>query len=412
VTLRSPDPSRNGNEPNLSLKSPVVMPPPILKKPSRGPSTTGPRPTARFISPHESENEAEPTSPGGSNSNIVVQPPSPGIKNAKGEKKTSSSGKKKAGFVAAGPSKKKRPVMVRRQNSQSSADSIKTTDNVRLPSSQGSAQSSLVKSPLISALAEARGKPPATSKFQEQFSPEYNPPVTSAPLDREESRKESKTSNSSSHKSQSSKARERKQDKSPRPSEKRGSCDGSQEPQTKSQRVPSTTSQVMLEEDELLMLEGSTRKNTEQNRRLTDDGKRNTLLHRSRSGTDYDVLGIMHQGRKSSPSSASTLTPATGHVAMGNTSVHTAPSTASSAAPKSSPKRFSANDKGKGRAESEFPREDIFAKRPVQPVGITATSEQPTRSLARSKSQLTLLLEKDQKDRAKNEGNKSNGRRR
>jgi hypothetical protein len=53
-----------------------VVPHPILKK-SRGPSSTGPRPTARFISPHDSENEDDNSvSP---NSHVVVQPPSPTV---------------------------------------------------------------------------------------------------------------------------------------------------------------------------------------------------------------------------------------------------------------------------------------------------------------------------------------------
>jgi hypothetical protein len=412
VTLRSPDPSGSGNGANLSLRSPVVMPPPILKK-TRGPSTTGPRPTARFISPHESEDEAEPTSSGGSSSNVVVQPPSPGIKNTKVERRTSSAGKKKAGFVATGASKKKRPVVVRRQNSQSSADSVKRTDNTQIPSSQGSVQSSLARSPLgrspplIAALAEARGKPPASSKFQEQFSPEYIPAAAPTPRDRQESRKASKSSKGSTQKSPNLKSRERKQDsKSSRSSENRGSGERVQQPQTNAQRTSSSTaSQRKIEEDELRILEGSTRQNTEQNRRSTDDRNSNASLQRSRSGTEYDALGIMHQDRKGSSSLASTLTPVTG--TMGAAVTDTAPSTALEL----SPKKLTAKEKGKGRAEGEYQPEDLFAKRPVQPVGIPAASV-PVGSLARSKSQLTLLLEKDQEDRAKNEGNKANGKKR
>lgn len=103
------------------------MPHPILKK-SRGPSTGGPRPTARFISPHDSEDEGpSPISP---NSHVVVQPPSPDPESQthKADKKSSASGNgngKRQGFVA---SKKKRPAIVRRKSSQSSNENAKGAD--------------------------------------------------------------------------------------------------------------------------------------------------------------------------------------------------------------------------------------------------------------------------------------------
>jgi hypothetical protein len=101
------------------------MPHPILKK-SRGPSTSGPRPTARFISPHDSEDGGpSPTSP---NSHVVVQPPSPNREapNNKADKKPSTSGTgKRQGFVASNASKKKRPAIVRRKSSQSSNEPTK-----------------------------------------------------------------------------------------------------------------------------------------------------------------------------------------------------------------------------------------------------------------------------------------------
>jgi hypothetical protein len=404
ATLPTADPNPNGNGNNLSSKSPVVMPPPILKK-SRGPSTTGPRPTARFISPHESENEAEINSSAGSN--VVVQAPSPGSKNAKFEKKSTVAAKKKAGFVAAGAAKKKRPVYVRRQNSQSSADSVKTNDSPKIPSSQGSAQSSLGRSPLgrspplMPAPGPSRGNQQATSKFQEQFSPD--PPVTSAPRQQSESRKDTKGSKTSTPKSQASKSRERKPEvKSPRPLEKQSSRNVPREQRT-SQPTQSVISPTTAEEYEVLSLEGSTRQNTELNRRPTDDRSRNQFLQRSSSGMGYDALGIMHHDRKSSASLASTLTPATGQLQLGDAAIDFEG--------EPSPKRPTAKDKGKGRAEGEYKRDDFFTKRPVQPVAMAAPSE-PVASLARSKSQLTLLLEKDQKDRAKNGVNKPNGKRR
>ena len=74
------------------------MPHPILKK-TRGPSMGGPRPTARFISPPESDGEADHSSSvstnSQTNSHVVVEPPSPDSQNVKFDKKSSPSGKKK-----------------------------------------------------------------------------------------------------------------------------------------------------------------------------------------------------------------------------------------------------------------------------------------------------------------------------
>lgn len=54
------------------------MPPPILKK-NRGPSTTGPRPTARFISPNTTEDEDDSGASSGQaqKAQVVVRPPTP-----------------------------------------------------------------------------------------------------------------------------------------------------------------------------------------------------------------------------------------------------------------------------------------------------------------------------------------------
>lgn len=65
------------------------MPPPILKK-NRGPSSTGPRPTARFISPHSSEDEdpdgisSTNNSPG---AQFAVRPPTPELQSSRLDRK-------------------------------------------------------------------------------------------------------------------------------------------------------------------------------------------------------------------------------------------------------------------------------------------------------------------------------------
>ncbi|KAF4632812.1 hypothetical protein G7Y89_g5310 [Cudoniella acicularis] len=177
TTLHQPSQSRPSTTSSTVSRPPTAMPPPILKK-TRGPSSTGPRPTARFISPHESEKETDPDSSVGSNSHVIVQPPSPEGENTRLERKAAGAGRKKPGFVASSGAKKKRPVIVRRQNSQTSQSS---TESGKLTDSGGSVQSPAQKTPpSISASATARLKKSAPSKFQENFSPTFRSPGTPA----------------------------------------------------------------------------------------------------------------------------------------------------------------------------------------------------------------------------------------
>ena len=107
--------------PNVS----AVIPHPILKK-TRGPSASGPRPTARFISPHESGDEAEEGPSESKNKNVVLEPPSPTVLEPAEQKATPHvSGKKKpTAFVASSSTRKRRPVMGRRQSSSTSQSSV------------------------------------------------------------------------------------------------------------------------------------------------------------------------------------------------------------------------------------------------------------------------------------------------
>ncbi|KAK8061371.1 hypothetical protein PG994_007737 [Apiospora phragmitis] len=112
-------------QPSNSSSSRPPPPHPILKKP-RGPSTSGPRPTARFVSPPGSEDEGDDQAePGPSSSrkktSLEKDSESQGPSAAKGERKKSTSiaPKKKTTFVAS--TARRRPAMPRRQSSQSSA---------------------------------------------------------------------------------------------------------------------------------------------------------------------------------------------------------------------------------------------------------------------------------------------------
>lgn len=98
------------------------MPHPILKK-SRGPSNTGPRPTARFVSPHESEDEEEKQT---SNEHVTIRPPTPDKVERESQnllKVPQPSKKKGKGHIVASVAGRRRPTTIlRRKSSQSTAE--------------------------------------------------------------------------------------------------------------------------------------------------------------------------------------------------------------------------------------------------------------------------------------------------
>ncbi|KAF6818280.1 hypothetical protein CSOJ01_01921 [Colletotrichum sojae] len=108
----------------LSASSSRPPPPhPILKK-SRGDSKSGPRPTARFVSPHDSADEDFKTSEGTSSGSTAASGLEMRIATitspAKSNKKKPATPTKR--FVASAANKR-RPVLPRRQSSQSSTSS-------------------------------------------------------------------------------------------------------------------------------------------------------------------------------------------------------------------------------------------------------------------------------------------------
>lgn len=104
-------------------------PPPahtILKKP-RGPSNSGPRPTARFVDVPDSEDETSQQSENNVGPSTKKKPDvrasSSSVSPAKGDRKPAP---KK--FVASSTTSKRRPVLPRRQSSQSSTGSVTASD--------------------------------------------------------------------------------------------------------------------------------------------------------------------------------------------------------------------------------------------------------------------------------------------
>lgn len=127
---------------------------PILKKP-RGPSNSGPRPTARFVDVPDSEEETSAPSSSSQQSATVSQldMSSKGRATASRSRSPAKSDKKPAAgkkFVASTTSSKRRPVLARRQSSQSSTGSAGSdvgSRDVRQGTSQGSNSSSRDSSP-------------------------------------------------------------------------------------------------------------------------------------------------------------------------------------------------------------------------------------------------------------------------
>lgn len=182
-TGKTPSDKITMKEPTSSSSRPPP-PHPILKK-SRGPSASGKRPTARFVSPHESEDEAvkdSETSSESTGGTSLAMRPRPAASSAKGEKKSTPTGRK---HVASTSASRRRPGLPRRQSSQSSAISdastkVSTGSKSSVGSRAGSVEqtatalhassgaSTLVNSPAVSSKAAdkrpVRGTPPDTNR--------------------------------------------------------------------------------------------------------------------------------------------------------------------------------------------------------------------------------------------------------
>lgn len=121
---RPPPPMTRPSDTSVkSLPSPSASRPPaphpILKK-TRGPSSSGPRPTARVISPHDSPDEAveKDGDLASSSSTVVTVVESSAAPAAPPKKKPTVTGKK---FVVASSTARRRPLISRRSSSQATA---------------------------------------------------------------------------------------------------------------------------------------------------------------------------------------------------------------------------------------------------------------------------------------------------
>ena len=172
-----------------SSKTLITPLPPILKK-ARGPSSSGPRPTARFVSPTQSENEYEDVvdddhdeeSESGPNSNVMVRPPTPDEQPSNTHKVRTHVAIHRKARVAHGPTSKmhkKRPTLGKRPSSQSSVGSTGSDSaGVKQDSEPQDVASPSQETKVIPAQATGRprGMPRQQSIFRENFSPEDTSP--------------------------------------------------------------------------------------------------------------------------------------------------------------------------------------------------------------------------------------------
>ncbi|KAL2062201.1 hypothetical protein VTL71DRAFT_6467 [Oculimacula yallundae] len=408
-------------------RPPAPMPHPILKK-TRGPSTGGPRPTARFISPHESEHEGDDTSSVSPNSHVVVQPPSPDPRES-GKRTTP---RKKTGFSAS--TKKKRPVIVKRHSSQTSQSSEAAQAEVPSsldgppartvsrfqenfsPSPERSASSQMAKKRVPDAKRSSRkspgGKGRATSSktsevvalngdigfsqlrrvenLQDQEEGADPDPEVLEELEVQETiLAEAKLRAASSTSSKTSEATVVASNGDPGPSSKSGRVKTHQR-----EEEGEELTQEELEEMEVqrIML-------AEANARLQRNGAPSHLkMARSKSpgssatSAGVDAMRLVQHDSKGTPSLAPTLTDATGQLELGEVSTSVSRSPSSFVA-------SSKEIKGKGKAAADTEAVDMFSKRPVTPANPAPVAD----TLSRSKSQLTLLLKKDKEKSSRNE---------
>jgi hypothetical protein len=403
-----------------------TMPHPILKK-TRGPSNNGPRPTARFISPdqtpHESPaiSDSEPSEPEdvvSPNSHVVVRPPTPDWQDTESDSKAGAKGmkgkKRGHGFVVGAGKNRKRPSLIRRKSSQSSTNS----DTVRKAPPQ---KKTLLGRNLadVSGVASTRGPIDASSKSQEDFLP--SPPKkyqTQADISKLENPKnrvnlDHRLTGSTKTGSEPQIRPNARQHSLIEPGPSKQSKPPGRDSAEESRDSQSTLNEEEAREVELqklLLDEATARKKAREAKCPAREDEKNSKSssataksHRSRSTGDaiglqnIAVLALHPTDVKGSPSLAPNYAAATGRIDLYDRDFDY--------------QKQGQGDKGKGRDLEEVDRlykeaeksRGLFPKRPVQ----SRPSSSSTSSvfsghntdggggLSRSKSQLTLLLEKD-----------------
>ncbi|ESZ93066.1 hypothetical protein SBOR_6541 [Sclerotinia borealis F-4128] len=376
---RARNESRPSTTPTSVSRTPAPMPPPILKK-TRGPSGNGPRPTARFISPAVSEDESNAVN---TNKHVVVQSPSPPveqtntidekIEKGKVDRKLMPAPANKK-FVASA-SKKKRPVVVRRQSSQTSQSSNDSA--ARAPGVQGQQNRLLGRPPPLSV------QPIRNQNTQENTLP---PRSTTSPTKRTPSKSAVPTRGGSRKLASTSEEIvevEPTQSTQPGPSNPLKTLLNNQAPAHVVGEAEFKVQKMLLENPKTadMLPPGTPSSDSQVSITSKDSSNGKPPGYRKTSGKHL----LQHQF-KGIVSSAPTLTDATGHLDLGDSNQNiTTPA--------------SPDGLGKGKARTLM--KDLFTKKSMPQVASSnglsqSVASAPSGPLSKSRSQLSLLLERDQ----------------
>ena len=310
-----------------------------------------------------------------------MQPPSPDSQNTNKKAPVASGSKKKGHIASTAANKKKRPVINRRQSSHSSTDSAAKVE------AENTNQSSAERTPPTFS-EDPRRKGKAPSRFQENFSLEHlAAPPGKRPSPRKPSRKGKEVLNHSGLANSSI-----RENAEPGSSSNLRSIENQQ---TIIRAEDLTEEELEALELQHAILEQINSQNNSNTRSTTSSQRSEDLrvpqksiasaLANESSRQNLGAIRMLPHDVKSDPKVALASAKATGQLEL-NDDVTTPPQVTST----------KGRDKGKGRDPDELRQAELFAKRPVPPILSTATTPVPAAdSLARSKSQLTLLLEKD-----------------
>lgn len=380
------------------------MPPPILKK-SKGQSTSGPRPTARFVSPNGSEeDEATESSSdltGGSRANLRAQDSESKKSVARISTLAPSdsiTGPRRKGHVATTAGHKRRPGIVRRNTPLSSDSGVKTSHGAK---ETAAARNEHLQRNRQESSEDSSGpaKGQRVSKFQETIPPSAEQIIDKITSKKPRSTKSKLSKQSSTSNSTSTSDLGTTNSKDPNGKQREalieaGSSSGLRGTSTPEEKV---IDKEELDEEELKELELQEALLAEANARMTASNHKHPTHLETRDGSDQTVGGPATRGHDSSQSKSKSKQPIRD---IGDKSriSQSSPRTA----PESSLDLGQDHDDflGKGKKKAIGQGDNLFAKRPVQsvPTASSLLASPPllsNSSFGRSKSQLTLLLEQD-----------------
>jgi hypothetical protein len=313
-----------------------------------------------------------------------VQPPSPDRPSVQPEKRaaTSGNGSKKVRGVVSSPSTK-RPVVFRRKSSHSSTESP-----ARSMETASSGLGSSLEMPAYLEVDDNDSTQPLQSKFRENFSPSNRLP--SLPQNKHgarniDSKRLSPRQSTVPRKDRAGQAAgsdNSLEDSGPSALstvDRRSSSKG--DPIAKEQEAIESR-KTLAPQDHANESQLTTETPPRRSQSDTFQGSQRTLqpTSDSKEPRDAGVLHYLSSEAKSTPSLAPTLAAATGQVALG-----------SAVDPPAKPSGSKKPDKGKRRASDEA----RTGKTPSRKTAVSSNGKEDASSLARSKSQLALVLEKD-----------------